>query len=126
MHEQGSQQPGEDRSGRFQVLIAGGGVAGVEAALALHELAPERIAITVLAPGKEFVYRPLSIGEPFTRSQAGRYPLADLAQHVGAEVVHDGLAAVDPARRTVRTCRRRGAGLRRAAGRRRCQHAPAL
>ena len=37
-------------SGMFNVLIAGGGVAALEAALALRELAGERVAITLLAP----------------------------------------------------------------------------
>ena len=48
----------------FKVLIAGGGVAALEAALALRDLGGERIATTILAPGPEFVYRPMSLGEP--------------------------------------------------------------
>ena len=39
----------------FTVLIAGGGPAGLEAALALHRLAGDRVATTVLAPEAEFV-----------------------------------------------------------------------
>ena len=34
----------------FRVLIVGGGVAGLEAALALRDLAGERVATTVLTP----------------------------------------------------------------------------
>ena len=34
----------------FRVLIAGGGVAALEAALALRELAGERISTTMLCP----------------------------------------------------------------------------
>jgi sulfide:quinone oxidoreductase len=44
--------------GAFHVLIAGGGVAGLEAALALRELAAEQVATTMIAPDPEFVYRP--------------------------------------------------------------------
>ena len=36
----------------FRVLIVGGGVAGLEAALALRELAGERVATTLLAPAR--------------------------------------------------------------------------
>ena len=52
--------------GKFRVVIAGGGVAALEAALALHELAGERVATTLVAPNPEFVYRPLLVHEPFT------------------------------------------------------------
>src|SRR3954454_20013430 len=44
----------------FRVLIAGGGVAGLEAALALRDLAGDRVAVTLLAPGPDFVYRPFA------------------------------------------------------------------
>ena len=51
-------------SGEFRVLIAGGGVAGLEAMLALRELAGDRVQMTVLAPNEHFVYRPLAVREP--------------------------------------------------------------
>jgi sulfide:quinone oxidoreductase len=80
---------------RFQVLIAGGGVAGLEAAFALRELAGERVDLTVLAPATEFVDRPNAVKEPFTRGYAHRYPLGALAADAGAELVHDALDRVD-------------------------------
>ena len=49
-----------------QVLIAGGGVAGLEAAFALRQIAGDRVTVQILAPASEFVYRPTSVGEPFT------------------------------------------------------------
>ena len=55
---------------RFEVLIAGGGVAGLDAALALRDLAAERVAITMLAPEQVFVYRPLRVLEPFAGPEA--------------------------------------------------------
>jgi NADH dehydrogenase FAD-containing subunit len=47
------------RSGRFEVLIAGGGVAGLEAAFALQHLAGDRVHVCVVSVGTDFVYRPL-------------------------------------------------------------------
>jgi sulfide:quinone oxidoreductase len=87
----------------LRVLIAGGGVAGLEAAFALHELAGERVSVTLLSAGDEFVYRPLSIGEPFSSSHAEHFPLAPLAARAGAELVRDTLVAVEPDRRVART-----------------------
>jgi sulfide:quinone oxidoreductase len=87
----------------FSVLIAGGGVAGLEAAFALRELAGDRVAVTVLSAGEDFVYRPLSIGEPFNRSHAEHYGLKGLATEAGAELVPGTLAHVDTEARIART-----------------------
>ena len=65
------------------VLIAGGGPAGMEAALALHRLAGDRVATTVLAPEAEFTYRPLSVLAPFAEGGALTYPLARFAADAG-------------------------------------------
>lgn len=87
----------------LKVIVAGGGVAGLEAAFALHELAGPRVAVTLISPRDEFVYRPLAIGEPFSSSRAERYPLASLAADAGAVVVRDTLVSVDPNRRVIST-----------------------
>jgi sulfide:quinone oxidoreductase len=88
---------------QFDVLIAGAGVAGLEAAFALRELAGDRVRIRILAPTDEFVYRPMSIAEPFTSGWAQHYPLSKLAATAGAELLHDALAEVRPADQQVRT-----------------------
>jgi sulfide:quinone oxidoreductase len=88
---------------RFEVLIAGGGVAGLETAFALHELAPDRVHVTMLAPEAEFVYRPNAVKEPFTLGYAHSYPLDALVADAGAELVQDALARVDAERRLVHT-----------------------
>jgi sulfide:quinone oxidoreductase len=62
-----------------------------------------------MSPGDEFVYRPLSIGEPFSASRAERYPLGALAAGAGAELVHDALESVDARSQVLRT--RNGAEL---------------
>lgn len=88
---------------KLRVTIAGGGVAGLEAALALHALAPELTETTLIAPNPEFVYRPLAVREPFAYPRAGRYPLAPIVASAGARLVADELAWVDPAARIVHT-----------------------
>jgi sulfide:quinone oxidoreductase len=84
-------------SARFRVLIAGGGVAAVEAALALRDQAGDRVSITLLAPGSELVYRPESVRAPFAHPGARRYPLEEIARDLGAELVTGQLAWIDAA-----------------------------
>lgn len=60
--------------GEFRVLIAGGGVGGLEAILALRELSP-RIRIELLSPAERFVLAPLSVAEPFGSGPAPELPL---------------------------------------------------
>ena len=55
------------------VVIAGGGVAAVECALALHDLAGDRVRLTIIAPEPEFALRPLRTAEPFARGQVRRH-----------------------------------------------------
>ena len=88
---------------RSRVLIAGAGVAGLEAALALARLAPGLVDIELLDPGDEFVYRPLLVAEPFGVEASLRFDLDALVAHTGATLRHDGLAAVDGKRRRVKT-----------------------
>jgi sulfide:quinone oxidoreductase len=78
-----------------RVLIAGGGVAALEAALALRELAGGRVTTTLLAPDPEFVYRPMRVGEPFAYSAAQRYSLEDIARDIGVELVRDAFKWLD-------------------------------
>src|SRR3954452_23234197 len=87
----------------LNVLIAGAGPAGLEAALALRDLAGERVRIALLAPDEELVYRPLSVADPFSLALVRRYPLEAIADDLGVERVVDRLASVQPAARVVRT-----------------------
>jgi sulfide:quinone oxidoreductase len=82
---------------KLHVIIAGGGVAALEAALALGEIASEHTDVSVIAPDTEFVYRPMAVREPFAYGQAHRYPLAPIVHDAGAKLLRDELAWVDPA-----------------------------
>ncbi len=86
-----------------KVVIAGGGVAGLEAALALRDLAGERVEITMLAPQVEFVYRPMRVREPFGGPLARHYPLKAIANDVGFELKQDAFKWLDPEQRIVHT-----------------------
>jgi sulfide:quinone oxidoreductase len=89
-------------SDSFNVLIAGGGVAALEAALALRELAGDRVHTTLLAPEAEFVYRPMKVLEPFVAfSDARRYSLEAIARDIGAELRRDAFKRLEPDRRVV-------------------------
>ena len=85
------------------VLIAGGGVAALEAVLALEDLAGARVRMELLTPADEFVFRPLMVGEPFDRTEARSVPLRDLLAGRPVRHVRDGLAAVDAAAGRVHT-----------------------
>lgn len=85
-----------------RVLICGGGVAGVEALLALRALAGDRVELHLISPTGDFVYQPLSVAAPFGLAETHRFDLADVARDVGAELHSDVLAMVDVDGRCVR------------------------
>ena len=88
---------------RLDVLVCGTGIAGAEAVLRLSRLAGDRCRMTILDPAEQFAYRPLAVREPFAMGHVRRYPIAQLADDVGARRIHDAVAAVDIARRTATT-----------------------
>jgi sulfide:quinone oxidoreductase len=87
----------------LRVLVAGGGVAALEAALALRELAEERVAIELVAPEPRFWYRPLSVVEPFGLGHLHGIELVEFARACGAEFTLGALASIDPKRHLART-----------------------
>ena len=87
----------------LRVLVAGGGVAGLETVLALRALAGRRVAITLLAAEPEFVVRAGAIGEPFDRSLGRRLVLSEVAAEQEATLVVGRLRGVEPAARVAIT-----------------------
>ena len=79
----------------LRVLVAGGGVAGLEALMALHELAPGRVELTLAAPDDEFVYRPLALDEGFAVHRMRRVPLHRAAGDADAAFVDATIEVVD-------------------------------
>jgi sulfide:quinone oxidoreductase len=90
-----------------RVLIAGSGVAALEALLALQEIATRRLEIVLLTPTPRFEYTPLAVAEPFGLGRAHRFDLREILRERGVEIVVSELAAVDAEAGRVHT----GAGL---------------
>ncbi len=89
--------------GCFEVVVCGGGVAGVEALLRLRRLGGDGMRLTLVSPDRDLVYRPLAVLEPFALSGVRHYPLERITADVGARWVRDGLSSVDHAGREVHT-----------------------
>lgn len=81
----------------MDVVIAGGGVAGLEALLGLRAMAGDRVRLTLIAPDPDFSYRPLAVAEPFALGHAHKVPLRRFTDDVGAELVIESLESVDDA-----------------------------
>ncbi|MCD6725747.1 MAG: FAD-dependent oxidoreductase [Solirubrobacteraceae bacterium] len=86
-----------------EIVIAGGGVAALEALLALRALAGELPRITLLSPEPDFVLRAGGVLEPFARGTARHVPLALICAAHEAQLVADRLAEVDPQDKVART-----------------------
>ncbi len=83
----------------LRVLIAGGGVAALEAALALRALAADRVTIELLAPGTQFPLRPSSVRSPFSGEESPQisFDRVQVTHHRGS------LESVNPAAHDVLT-----------------------
>jgi sulfide:quinone oxidoreductase len=77
------------------VVIAGAGIAGLEALLALRTLAGDRVAISLLAPEAQMLYRPVTVGEAFGRSEARSFSVEDITSEHDVAFVLDTITGVD-------------------------------
>lgn len=88
---------------KAKVVIVGGGVAALEAALILRDLAGERAAVEIHSARSDFVYRPYAVGTPFGSAVLKTYDLPALARRCGAEFHADNIVSVDAAARIATT-----------------------
>ncbi|HEV2790181.1 MAG TPA: FAD-dependent oxidoreductase [Solirubrobacterales bacterium] len=84
-----------DKRESCKVLIVGGGVGALEAAIALRDLAGDEVQVEICAGRGDFAYRPFAVGEPYGASRVLRYELGHLAKRCGAEFRLENIVAVD-------------------------------
>jgi sulfide:quinone oxidoreductase len=82
-----------------RIVVAGGGVAGLEACLALRAFLGDRdLSIDLLCRESRFEYRPLTVLEPFEGAPAWSMKLERFAADQDVRLICDALAAVEPDR----------------------------
>ncbi|MBK5233999.1 MAG: FAD-dependent oxidoreductase [Thermoleophilia bacterium] len=84
-----------------RVIIVGGGVAALEAMLALREFGGDRVTVDLFAPRKDFKLKPLGVSEAFGHGEVLTYDLDSLASNAGATFHMQSVASVDPEHRRV-------------------------
>ena len=88
---------------RFQVVICGGGIAGIEGLLRLRRLAGDDLQLTLVSPDPDLVYRALAVLEPFAMGGARRYPIERIVADTNTHWIPDSLGWVDRDGRTAQT-----------------------
>ncbi len=93
-HDKTTSEPRHAVRQRPRIVIAGGGVAALEALIALRDLLDGLVSIDIVAPDEEFVYRPLSVAEPFGAAEPHRFDLVKIAADHGVELHHGMVESV--------------------------------
>lgn len=86
--------PGDAAAQGFRVMIAGGGVASLEAVLALAEHRGSGIEVELVCPEREFTLRPLSVAQPFGDVPQRSLDLASFCAEHGVELRSDRIAEI--------------------------------
>lgn len=89
--------------GGLRVLIAGGGIAALEAAFALRALAADLVDIELLTPELRLFYRPQAAVEALGGAHARSFEISELAEALGAQLTQGELASVSPDAHVART-----------------------
>ena len=84
------------------VVVAGGGVAGLEGLVTLRSRLADRARLVLISPQPAFGLRAWSVAEPFSSMVAGRYDVGELAGELGARFVRGAVEAVDTDRSVLR------------------------
>jgi sulfide:quinone oxidoreductase len=83
------------------VVIAGGGFAALEAAIALRAMAAQALELTLVSPDSRFAYRPAATAQAFGDGSGLSYSLVEIARDLGASFRQTALASVAPKRGVV-------------------------
>ena len=86
-------RPGAAPKTRPRVLIAGAGVAGLEALLALRALAGDQVDVTIVAHELSFINRSMAVDQPFKSQRVRGVRLQDTAAELDARWHRVGDAA---------------------------------
>jgi sulfide:quinone oxidoreductase len=87
--------------GRCRVVIAGGGVAGLEALIALRTLAGDRVELELISPARTFAYRPMMVAASFGAAAGPILEVQEIARAVEARASIDSIDVVNPGAQTV-------------------------
>ena len=95
---------GGSGSNMGKVVVVGGGFGGATAAKYLRLWSDNRIDVTLVEPNRAFVSCPISNLVLGGSKQIGdiTVPYTNLASRHGVKVIHDMVASIDPAKKTVR------------------------
>src|SRR5689334_16483041 len=93
------QRPGEAPA---RVVVVGGGVAGLDALVALRRLAAERVALELITPESAPASSSTAVSRAFGHLRSPRFDVAAVTRQTGARLVDGFLAGVDPLARVVR------------------------
>ncbi|MEY2441645.1 MAG: sulfide:quinone oxidoreductase [bacterium] len=85
----------------LRVVIVGGGIAALEAVLALHDLGNAQLRVTLIAPEPDFTMRPLAVAAPFNRGRVDRLGLQQVMAEHGGRFVRGAVLSVDADARVV-------------------------
>jgi sulfide:quinone oxidoreductase len=88
-----------------RIIIAGGGIAGLEALIALRVHLGTDVEIELLEANIDLVERQRAVAEPFGGGPAQHFDLVGIAADHGAHLRPDRLSSVEPGLRRLRTVR---------------------
>jgi sulfide:quinone oxidoreductase len=80
----------------WRVVVAGGGVAGIEALLGLAALGEGHLQLALVTPNEHFTLRQGSVAEPFGGRPSPAVPIADIARETGARFIRDRVTGIAP------------------------------
>jgi sulfide:quinone oxidoreductase len=84
-----------------RVVICGGGVAALEALLALREMLVIPPRINLIAPEADFVYQPMAVAEPFGQAHTHVFALKAVGQELDARIHPQAIVGVEAEERCV-------------------------